>query len=90
MTERSQKKLAVTVQDEEKGILWQGAATSVSGVNSQGPFDVLPLHANFITLTENTPITIRESESANEIKPHTAVLFVKEGKVNIYIVRQES
>lgn len=60
-------------------------ANSVSSKNLQGPFDVLPLHANFITLIENTPIVIRTPNQ----KPLTfnfplAIMLVTENKVNIY------
>ncbi|MDO8576716.1 MAG: hypothetical protein Q7R82_00050 [Candidatus Daviesbacteria bacterium] len=60
-------------------------ANSVSSKNLQGNFDILPQHANFITLTENSPIIIRP---ANQ-KPLTfkfplAIIVTTENKVNIY------
>ena len=37
-------------------VLWEGEALSVSSENVDGPFDVLPLHANFVTLLKDVPI----------------------------------
>lgn len=39
--------------------LWEGQARSVSSINSQGPFDILPYHATFVTLVESQPVNIR-------------------------------
>lgn len=60
-------------------------ATSVSSKNLQGNFDILPQHANFITLIENSPIVVRISNQ----KPMTfkfplAIIITTENKVNIY------
>ncbi len=69
-------------------------ANSVSSKNLQGSFDILPQHANFITLTENSPIVIRPAtvgpaSQRGEQKPLTfkfplAIILVKENTVNIY------
>jgi|Napbiome12C3dose_1001474.scaffolds.fasta_scaffold00073_23 F0F1-type ATP synthase epsilon subunit len=58
---------------------------SLSSKNLQGPFDILPQHANFITLIENTPIVVRVPGQ----KPQTfsfplAIIMATENKVNIY------
>ena len=49
--------LFVEIASPEKQI-WEGNALSVSSVNSAGPFDILPMHANFITIVENQSINI--------------------------------
>lgn len=46
-------------------ILFQGLALSISSKNSFGNFDILPYHANFITLVQNQPITIRIKDPAS-------------------------
>lgn len=38
--------------------IFQGKAISVSSKNSNGNFDILPEHANFITIVEKEPIVI--------------------------------
>ena len=39
--------------------IFDGEAYSISSVNSLGKFDILPYHANFITLVQKNPITLR-------------------------------
>lgn len=69
-------------------------ASSISSKNLQGDFDILPQHANFITLVENSPIIVRAVGPASptqrgEQKPLTfkfplAIIITTENKVNIY------
>lgn len=49
--------LSVRIDSPEKTI-WEGKVKSVSSVNSQGPFDILPQHASFITIVEKKPLII--------------------------------
>lgn len=39
--------------------IFDGEAYSISSVNSLGKFDILPFHANFITLVQKSPIVLR-------------------------------
>ena len=39
--------------------IYDGEAYSISSVNSLGKFDILPFHANFITLVQKSPIVLR-------------------------------
>ncbi len=79
------KTLEVKVISPKKEI-FDGKALSVSSKNSSGNFDILPYHANFITLVKNEPIIIRVSPSRKiEIVPHLAILHCSENKVTIYV-----
>jgi len=40
-------------------VVWEGTAVSLTSENSQGVFDVLSQHANFITIIKNKPIVLR-------------------------------
>jgi F0F1-type ATP synthase epsilon subunit len=65
--------------------LWQGKARSISTKNLEGPLDVLPMHANFITLLKNVPIHITLPEG--EVKRFTfplAVMSVRDNVVRVY------
>ncbi|MBI4035406.1 hypothetical protein HY383_00510 [Candidatus Daviesbacteria bacterium] len=60
-------------------------AYSVSSKNSRGNFDILPAHANFITIVENEPIIIRSPQQ----KPLTfkfplAIILTMENNISIY------
>ena len=68
-----------------KGVVWEGEARSVSSENSDGPFDILPMHANFITLIRSKPISIVDAEGKEKRFTYdNAVIHVQDNKVNIY------
>lgn len=60
-------------------------AEAVSSKNSAGKFDILPEHANFITLVENSPIIIRLKDQKRLVfKFPLAIVLTINNKVNIY------
>ena len=66
-------------------LLWEGNAASVTSKNVDGPFDVLPMHANFVTLIRGEPITIKFPDgSAQTHYFKYAVMYVQENSVKIY------
>lgn len=76
--------LSVTVRDRE-GILFQESVEAVSSFNEKGPFDVLPLHANFISLIRNSVMLKITGATSKEITLNSGVLKVKENKVEVYV-----
>ena len=68
-----------------ESIIWEGDAVWVSSTNSQGPFDILPFHANFISIIENHPIKVNTGAQVTEYSYERAVLYVHSNKVNIYV-----
>lgn len=76
--------LNVRIDSPEK-VIWEGKATSVSSVNSEGAFDILPEHASFITFVENKPVIIRQDKK--ELGRYTferAILYVRNNSVTVY------
>ena len=66
-------------------IIFEDEALSVSSKNSLGIFDILPLHANFITLIENNVIRIQKKDkSVTTIDVPFAILYQINNQVNIY------
>ena len=65
-------------------VLWEGEADSVSSENSQGLFDILPLHANLITLIREKPIIVRTGEKDKSYTFKSAVIYMHEDSVKIY------
>lgn len=66
-------------------MIWSGKAKSVSSENSAGPFDILPQHANFVTMIKNKPIVIRtDTDQKIEYSYKSAVISVEKDKVLIY------
>lgn len=75
--------LQVRINSPEK-LLWEGEAISVSSKNSQGPFDILPYHTNFVTILEDVVIKVN---TGHEIKDFTfphSVMYVHSNRVYIY------
>jgi len=80
----SAKEFTVSVISPDER-LWEGQAVSVSSENSAGKFDILPQHANFVTIIKNTPIVVRTATTGNKtLKYKNAVIVVNYNKVAIY------
>lgn len=75
--------LEVEIGSPDKQI-WQGQAQSVSSINSMGPFDILPMHANFITIIENKTIKVKSMEKLEEFLFPNAIIYSSKNKVYIY------
>ena len=76
--------LTVTVKGP-KNEEFNGKASAVSSVNKKGKFDVLPYHANFITLIKDY-IIIRQADKKQITFPIVnGIIKVYEDKVNILI-----
>ncbi len=72
-------------------LLLDTEAISVSSKNIQGPFDILPQHANFITLIEESPIVVRiTGKKPVAFKFPLSILLVRENQVDIYTYVQPS
>lgn len=76
--------LRVIVQNPES-IIFQGNAVAISSVNIKGPFDILPLHANFICMIKDS-ITIYETQKKiKKIPLEQGILKVFENTVTIFL-----
>ncbi len=72
-------------------LLLDTQALSVSSKNLAGKFDILPQHAHFITLIENSPIEVRlPNQKPVVFNFPMAIIFVTDNKVNIYTYIQPS
>lgn len=64
---------------------FRGYAKSLSGTNSEGVFDVLPEHENFVTLISG-PFTIVDLDGKNHlIRVERAVLEASDNLVKIFV-----
>lgn len=65
--------------------IFAGLALSISSKNSAGKFDILPEHANFITLVQNEQIIIKtQDKQIKTYKFPLAIIYNANNKVNIY------
>lgn len=68
-----------------KQTLFEGTAFSVSSKNSKGKFDILPGHANFITIVQTEPVEIRrENNQKTEFKFSEAIIYAMNNEVRIF------
>jgi len=75
--------LSVKVSTAEK-VIWEGEAESVSSYNTQGSFDILPKHANFVTIVRQKPIIIRRKNFEKILSFNVAVIHTHDSIVRIY------
>ena len=77
--------LTIKISSPEE-VLWSGEAFAVSSKNSQGKFDILPHHASFLTIVEDQPLKISDSDKKvlQEFRFPRALVYNRENKVSIY------
>ena len=76
--------LSVRVSNPD-AVLWLGEADSVSSHNSQGDFDILPQHANFITIIQNNPIIVQiRGGEKKEFHFDSAIIYTYRDSVQIF------
>ena len=78
-----QNDFPVRIQTPES-LVWEGRAESLSSVNSAGPFDILPQHANMITIIEKQPIEVSSKGGSRRFTFDKAVVSVQNGAVTIF------
>lgn len=75
--------LNVLIRNRDR-IIYQGIAKRVSSKNEVGKFDVLPSHANFLTLI-NSPVTVIEPNGNKlEFPVSRGVFRVEDNNVHIF------
>lgn len=65
-------------------VIFEGPVTAISSKNSTGKFDILPEHANFITLVENQPIIVKTGDKSLEFDSSVALIYTRDDQVMIY------
>ena len=76
--------LSVVVRDRNT-LLFQGQIDAVSSFNDKGPFDVLPQHANFISLIKQAVILHIPGKPEKRIEVQSGVLKVRNNNVEVYL-----
>ncbi len=76
--------IPVVVRDR-KGVVWEGQARAVSAINARGAFDVLPVHANFITILKKKLVLHKTDGSKEEMNLDNGVMWVLTNKIEVYV-----
>ena len=74
----------------KRGLIFSGKVDAVSSKNETGRFDVLPLHANFITLVNETIVIHKRTFGGttmirDEFPVQRGVIRVSANKVKIFL-----
>lgn len=66
-------------------VLFENEVWAVSSTNSAGNFDILPQHANFITMIKNAPIkVIQLNKQTLSFNFPLAIIYTFNSQVNVY------
>lgn len=78
--------MRVKVQSPQK-VYFDEIAESVSGVNTAGPFDILPHHHRFISLLSAGELVVRRGGNTAEsrIKISGGLMHVKADQVTVFL-----
>lgn len=76
-------KIHLTIKNREN-TLFEADTSGVSSINDVGPFDILPMHENFISLIKDK-IIIHNKREQKEMKIEGGLLKVNNNKVDIYL-----
>lgn len=78
------KPIKVVVRDSEN-ILFDGEVERISSFNEAGPFDVFPMHANFISILKQKLALYHKNEKVKELPLEQAIMKVKQDIVHIFL-----
>lgn len=74
----------VKVRDTEK-LIYEGDIERISSYNEIGPFDIYPMHANFISILHQELSLYKNAQKVKELKFEQAVLKVKQDIAHIFL-----
>ncbi len=76
--------LKISIKNTEE-VLFEGEAERISSFNEMGRFDVLPLHANFISMIKQELTLFMHHQKIKEMKIDQAIMKVKKDIVHIFL-----
>jgi F0F1-type ATP synthase epsilon subunit len=81
----SDKKLITIKIRDTENILFEGEIDRISSFNEVGPFDIYPMHANFISIINNKITLYNKKQVVKELAFEQAVMKVKKDIAHIYL-----
>ncbi len=74
----------IKVRDAQK-IIFTGEVDRISSYNEVGPFDIYPMHANFISIIRKGITLYKNNEIIKNIELEKAVMKVKKDIVKVFL-----
>lgn len=78
------KKLLLIIRDRNN-LLFQGEVKAISSFNDKGPFDILPQHANFISIIKKNIVIHVSTKEKKQIELESGILKVRDNNVEVYL-----
>jgi F0F1-type ATP synthase epsilon subunit len=78
------KTLNVVVRSRQ-GVVYEGELFAVTSYNKVGMFDILPEHANFVTMISKKVILRRVGGLSEEINVEKGVVMVERNNVQVFL-----
>ena len=78
------QKLLTIVRDRNT-IFFHGEVKAISSINDKGPFDILPQHANFISIIKKYVVLRIQEKQEKRIELESGILKVRNNNVEIYL-----
>lgn len=76
--------LDITIRNPQQ-IMFAGKANSITSFNEIGPFDILPMHANFITLIRKNITVHQNGKNDVEFPLDEGIMKVFENTINVFL-----
>jgi len=76
--------LNVTIRNPQQ-VVFSGKANSITSYNDAGLFDILPMHANFITIIKKNIVVHQKDKKDIEIPLEEGIMKVFENTINIFL-----
>jgi F0F1-type ATP synthase epsilon subunit len=78
------KLIKIKVRDTQR-IVFEGEIDRISSYNEVGPFDIYPMHANFISIINKVLTLYKNGEKIIDIEIEKAVIKVKKDTVKVFL-----
>lgn len=82
--DKSKNTFSLLIKSRE-GLIYKGDVYSLTSVNEQGRFDILPYHANFISLISSILVIGEPGGKKKELKIENGLLRKRRHNVEVYI-----
>lgn len=84
LLEQTEQQIDVIVRSRSK-TYFDGKAKAITSTNEAGVFDVLPQHANFITMVQDFVTVTLPNNKEQKFEIKTGVMQVLQNKADIYL-----
>ena len=88
MADKVEKNLlftAIYIPNYKQQLDFKGYVKSISSINNEGAFDILPMHENFVTVLSGNLVIVDESGKKREIQVERALLEASNNLVKVFV-----